>query len=77
MGAGTSWVTGFSTSGTGPQDIQAQVSKNNTASNRSVKFVVTYCGGETAEFILTQARGKKGKVIIGVLNRGIDNAIKI
>jgi hypothetical protein len=39
-----------------------------TAANRTVKFVVEYCDGLTAEFILTQARGKKGRIIWYVLS---------
>lgn len=63
MGYGTSWVTDYATEGSGSKDISATVAANNTAANRTVKFVVTYCDGLTAEFVLTQARGSKGKVI--------------
>jgi hypothetical protein len=62
IGYGKSWVTDYPTEGTGSQNISATVAQNNTAANRSVKFVVKYCDGSlTAEFILTQARGKVGK----------------
>jgi hypothetical protein len=77
MGFGTSWVTGYTTSGYGSQNVNAQVSLNTTTANRTVKFVVTYCDGLTQEFILTQAKGRKGKVIIGVLNSNPSNTIKI
>lgn len=76
-GSGTSWVTDFTAIGFGSQTIYAQVAQNNTTSNRTVKFVVSYCDGLTKEFTLTQARGRKGKVIIGVLNGNPDNIIKI
>lgn len=62
-GFGTSWVTDYPTEGTGSQNVTATVAQNLTAANRTVKFVVEYCDGLTAEFILTQARGKKGKII--------------
>ena len=68
MGFGTSWVTDYATEGSGSKDINATVAKNTTPVNRSVKFVVTYCDGLTAEFILTQARGSKGKVIWAALS---------
>lgn len=75
LGSGTSWVTDYTSSGYGSQNIYAQVALNNTLSNRTVKFVVTYCDGLTQEFILTQAKGIKGKVIIGVLNNDRSNAL--
>jgi hypothetical protein len=59
IGFGTNWVNlpPYCMSGSNSQDIYANVQNNLTASSRSVKFVVTYCGLEL-EFILTQGRGK-------------------
>lgn len=68
MGYGTSWVTDYPTEGTGSQNVTSTVNQNLTAANRTVKFVVEYCDGLTAEFILTQARGKKGRIIWYVLS---------
>jgi hypothetical protein len=67
-GYGTGWVTDYPTEGTGSQNVTATVAQNLTAANRTVKFVVEYCDGLTAEFILTQARGKKGRIIWYVLS---------
>jgi hypothetical protein len=67
-GYGTGWVTDYPTEGTGSQNVSATVAQNLTAANRTVKFVVEYCDGLTAEFILTQARGKKGRIIWYVLS---------
>jgi hypothetical protein len=59
IGSGTNWVNlpPYCMSGSNSQDIYANVQNNLTASSRSVKFVVTYCGLEL-EFILTQGLGK-------------------
>jgi hypothetical protein len=62
-GDGTSWISDFATSGSGSQTIFAQVAANNTASNREVDLVVTYCDGLTETFTLTQARGRRGKLV--------------
>jgi hypothetical protein len=62
-GDGTNWVDDFSESGSGSQNIYGEVSANLSASNRSVNFVVTYCDGLTETFTLTQAKGRKGKLI--------------
>jgi hypothetical protein len=67
MGFGTSWVSDFATSGTGSYSINANVSQNLLNSNRSVRFVVSFCNGQTQEFILTQAKGRKGKIVTVVL----------
>jgi hypothetical protein len=64
LGFGTSWLTGYTTSGYGTQDIIGLVAANNTSVVRRVKVVVTYCTSLTAEFILTQARGSKGNVFL-------------
>jgi hypothetical protein len=70
-GYGTEWVTDYPSEGSGSKDINATVSLNNTGLNRTVKFEVTYCDGLKAEFILTQARGRLGKVIVmGVSHSG-------
>jgi hypothetical protein len=63
MGFGTNWVADFPTSGTGSYSINANVAQNLLGSNRSVRFVVSFCNGQTQEFILTQAKGRKGAVI--------------
>lgn len=68
MGYGTGWVTDYPTEGVGSQDVSATVAQNLTSFNRTVKFVVTYCDGLTAEFILTQGRGKVGKVTVFALS---------
>ncbi len=62
-GDGTAWVSDFATSGSGSQTIFAQVAANMTGSNREVDLVVTYCDGLTETFTITQARGKKGKLV--------------
>jgi hypothetical protein len=62
-GDGTSWISDFATSGSGSQTIFAQVAANNTPSNREVDLVVTYCDGLTETFTLTQARGRRGKLV--------------
>lgn len=68
MGYGTGWVTDYPTEGVGSQDVTATVAQNLTSFNRTVKFVVTYCDGLTAEFVLTQGRGKVGKVTVFALS---------
>jgi len=62
IGFGTNWVTSIQTAtGNGNQDIYASLTTNNTGSNRSVEFLVSYCSGLTETFTLTQAKGKKGR----------------
>ena len=68
IGFGTSWVVGFTASGFGSQDVHIQVAQNNTLAPREVKFVVTFCGGQTREFTLKQAKGREGTVVVGVIN---------
>ena len=77
MGFGTSWVVGFTASGFGSQDIHIQVAENLSEVNRKVKFIVTYCGGQTREFILGQAKGSKGTVIVGVINSNTEPTTKL
>jgi hypothetical protein len=62
-GFGTNWVTGYATSGYGSQSILAAISSNTTGANRTVNFIVTYCG-QTVTFVLTQGRYKEVGVII-------------
>jgi hypothetical protein len=74
-GDGTNWVADSGQSGVGPQNIYTTVTQNNGTTTRSVSFVVTYCDGLTEEFVLTQARGKKGRVIVGVIKNNIDKVV--
>ena len=71
LGSGTNWVSNYQTFGFGTTPITSIISVNNTGSNRSIKFVVTYCAGKTLEFILTQGVGKVGNVISVVINNPI------
>lgn len=71
MGFGTNWISNYQTFGFGTTPITGIIAVNNTGSNRSVKFVVTYCGNKTLEFILTQGTGKIGKVITVVTHNPI------
>jgi hypothetical protein len=41
---------------------------NNTGFNRIVTFVVYYCDGLSQEFLLKQAKGKRGQVVLTVFN---------
>jgi hypothetical protein len=52
-GFGTGWISIDIDSGYGSQDITASVDENLSV-DRSVIFRVTYCDGETVDFILTQ-----------------------
>jgi hypothetical protein len=52
-GFGTDWLSIGIDSGYGSQDITASVDQNLSV-DRSVIFRVTYCDGETVDFILTQ-----------------------
>lgn len=67
-GYGTSWVSDYATSGYGPQNIFINVAQNNLGINRIVTFVVSYCDGLTQEFLLKQAKGKRGEVVLAVFN---------
>lgn len=75
-GDGTNWVDDFSESGSGSQNIYGEVSANLTSSNRSVNFVVTYCDGLTEVFTLTQAKGRRGKLITLVYSSPIVSTIR-
>lgn len=61
-GDGVSWVSDFPPSGTGPTTVTGSVSQNLTSLNRSVTFTISFCSGQTESFVLTQARGRKGKL---------------
>lgn len=71
LGSGTNWVSNYQTFGYGTTDINAIIAQNLTGSNRSVKFVITYCGGKTLEFILTQGAGEIGNIINVVIHNPI------
>ena len=71
MGSGTNWVSNYQTFGFGTTPITGIIAVNNTGSNRSIKFVVTYCGNKTLEFILTQGAGESGQVINVVIHNPI------
>jgi hypothetical protein len=71
MGSGTNWVSNYQTFGFGTTPITGIIAVNNTGSNRSIKFVVTYCGNKTLEFILTQGAGEHGNVISVVIHNPI------
>jgi hypothetical protein len=66
-GDGTNWVADFPTFGTGSATVNGSVAQNLTSSNRSVTFTISYCNGQTETFVLTQARGRKGKLWTVVL----------
>jgi hypothetical protein len=68
-GYGTSWVSNYATSGFGSQNIFINVARNNTGFNRFVTFVVSYCDGLTQEFVLNQAKGKRGDVVVTIFNK--------
>ena len=61
-GFGTNWVSVSATTGYGNQTIGAAIAPNNTGANRTVNFVVTYCG-KTQTFVLTQGRYKDINVV--------------
>lgn len=64
IGYGTNWASNFQTFGYGNQDITAIISENTTGSNRSIKFIVSYCDGKQKEFILEQGSTEYGGVTI-------------
>lgn len=66
-GSGTTWASIYpTTSGFGTTDVYGSVLENASGANRSMNIVVTYCNGQTQTFVLTQSRGKKGKVVVVV-----------
>jgi hypothetical protein len=70
LGFGVDWVDvpPYCLSGSGSQDIYANVQNNLTGSSRSVKFVVRYCD-QILEFILTQGRGKGTDISLIAFNK--------
>jgi len=69
-GFGVDWVDvpPYCLSGSGSQDIYANVQNNLTGSSRRVKFVVRYCD-QILEFILTQGRGKETDISLIAFNK--------
>lgn len=63
-GYGTGWVTNIPTSGTGSQDITANISASGLAASRSLYIVIEYCNGEKIEFFLKQQNGNLGDVSV-------------
>jgi hypothetical protein len=70
LGFGVNWVDvpPYCLSGSGSQDIYANVQNNLTGSSRSVKFVVRYCD-QILEFVLTQGRGKGTDISLIAFNK--------
>ena len=67
IGSGTSWLTITTPVGSGSQDIYGLIQAN-TGATRSMKVRVTYCSGIYKDFVLTQASGKRIKLIVLVSN---------
>lgn len=67
-GDGTNWLSDVHASGVGSQDIYGTVAANLTATNRSMKLIVTYCDGLTDDFTIFQAKGRRGTLVPIVLN---------
>jgi hypothetical protein len=57
--AGTNWVTGYPTSGTGDWEVHLAIGDNRSGSSRTATITFTYCDGETATFVVTQSKGRK------------------
>lgn len=68
MGYGTSWVSNYQLFGFGTTDITAIIAQNLTGSNRSLRFVVTYCDGKQQKFLLTQGASPSGNIINVVIH---------
>jgi len=68
MGYGTSWVSNYQLFGFGTTDITAIIAQNLTGSNRSLRFVVTYCDGKQQKFLLTQGASPTGNIINVVIH---------
>ena len=70
LGFGVNWVDvpPYCLSGSGSQDIYANVQNNLTGSSRKVKFVVRYCD-QILEFILTQGQGKGTDISLIAFNK--------
>jgi hypothetical protein len=70
IGFGTNWlnVPPYCLSGSGSQDIYANVQNNLSATTRKVKFVVTYCD-QILTFILTQGVGRFTDISLIAFNK--------
>lgn len=70
IGFGTNWidVPPYCLSGSGSQDIYANVQNNLTATTRKVKFVVNYCD-QTLTFVLTQGVGRITDISLIAFNK--------
>ena len=60
-GDGTSWLSLSTTSGTGNHIISGSLDANTTSSTREMTLTITYCGGLTKTFIVSQYARKTGK----------------
>lgn len=67
-GFGTGWVTNLVTSGIGNHNVIGDIGANMSGVNRTLNIVITYCGGLTVTFVLTQARGGKGRMVSQIFN---------
>lgn len=56
-GSGSGWVAGYPASGFGDQAIFLGIADNHTLATRTATLTFTYCGGLTATYTITQARG--------------------
>ena len=68
LGYGTSWVSNYQLFGFGTTDITAIIAQNLTGSNRSLRFVVTYCDNKQIKFQLTQGASPSGNIINVVIH---------
>ena len=68
LGFGTDWIDLPVTSGYGNIDIFALVDSNTSNINRRLAINIDFCDGQTKTFVLSQARGPKGSVVVVVLN---------
>jgi hypothetical protein len=71
FGFGTDWIDLPVTSGYGNVDIFALIDSNGSNINRKLLITITFCGGQTKSFVLNQARGPKGSVVVAVFNNEI------
>jgi hypothetical protein len=71
FGFGTDWIDLPVTSGYGNVDIFALINSNGSNINRKLLITITFCGGQTKSFVLNQARGPKGSVVVAVFNNEI------
>jgi hypothetical protein len=73
--AGTGWVTGFPASGFGNQSIYLGVADNLTGAIRTATITITYCGGKTETYDITQGAGNKVEVRPIVLSNFNSNSL--